>query len=136
MQNLDLRRTKRELEKVLEDKRNNLIRIQFDSYYANQRLPELENKLKLVHETVVQIDGELAVAKVPIRKERDNEKIVNLQNKLKELRGKQQRAEAEVNKARADAEKTKYWISESNKLIVVLERCIKDPKLIYKKNDK
>ena len=63
----DFKRTKKELEKVLEGKENNLVRILFDFYYATQRFVELEKKLELAHENVVQIDGELSVAKVPAR---------------------------------------------------------------------
>ena len=129
----DLNKTKEELERVLEKKENNLVRLKFDFYYANLKFPGLEKKFKVVHDAVVQIDGELSVAKVPARKDRDKEKIVNLQTKLRELQEKEVKIEREKDLARQDIDKSKHYIEETKKLIASLKDCIKIPNLIYEK---
>ncbi len=133
----DLKKTKKELEKVLEEKGNNLIRLWFDFHYATERLPKLEDNLKVANDAVVKIDGELAISKMPIRKERNKEEIVNLQTKQIELRNKARIAHEEVAKAKVDAVQSEMYIVEAEKLSTFLEECIKNPMVIYenKKNN-
>ena len=133
MQELDTNKIKKELQKVLEEKENNLVRIYFDSYYIGLRLPELEDNFKIAHNNVVQIDGELSVAKVPIRKNRNNEKIVKLQTKLQELQKKEKEIEIELDKTKEKKKQAVQWVKESLTLIDAIKQCIKDTKLIIPK---
>jgi len=133
----DLKETKKELESILEKRESNLIRLWFDFHYATKRLPELEEKLTVANDAVTKIDGELAIAKMPIRKERNKEEIINLQTKQTKLRNEARIAHEEVAKAKVDAVQAETYIVVADKLIAFLKECIKNPKVIYenKKNN-
>jgi len=110
----DIKRARRVLKEVLEDKKDNLIKLYFDWYFRFVKYPNLGKRIK-------RIQSELDVARVMKGKStKTKERIILLEKELKELQ------EASNNLAFIGD-----TIEKAKELVEVLEECVKNPSKVF-----
>lgn len=125
----DTKKTKEVLEKILEEKEENLIRLLFDLHYVKKREEEINRKKREVSDKILRFEGEITVEKAKPRKLRDVEKMVKCQGEIKNLLLRKSNLAQQGNPERVK-EHIKLQIGVND----ILRECIKNPDIILKQD--
>ena len=122
------------LKAVLENRIDNFVRLKFDIYLfvcRNDTIENMRKEIEEIEETKNKLEDERFKLKAVKFKHRDKEKILEIDEKIKELETRKNF----INRSIVQLENLEKNIEMQKNMILRIIECIKDPSLVYKYND-
>jgi len=140
---IGLWKTKRFLKKILKEREENLVRLNFDRRFTAETYPkEKEKELEKLDKEIERIQKEIDKERAKPQKLRNKEGIIEFEDKLKGnpsqpgLQSKADDLRNRLDMVKKQMEKIDINVGVEKKLIKSLKGYIKNPKQIYETNNK
>ena len=137
MFNKKLERDKRVLENLIEQRKDNLVKMRFDYYFASKIYPagmkKLNDAIGKIDKEITRYHAELDVQRAQLRKNRNTEKIVEFEDKVRGLEVQKRQLQAKGEEIDSDIKLSKTNIEIEENMIKELTECYNNPNTIYEK---
>lgn len=132
------RRTRKFLKKVLREREENLVRLNFDRHFTDKTYPkEKEEELENLEREIERVQGEVDKERMKPNKLINKEGLIEFEDKLNGKAGqvglKQKRDDlkSRLDMAKKQIEKINFNIGIEERMIKTIKGYIKNPKQIY-----
>jgi len=124
---MDTKRIKRVLKEVLEDKKDNLVKLRLDLYYRLTLAPKWEKEKKELEENKNRMLQELKVLNMTGGQTiKTKEKILNFERDIREIDGKL----GDINKGLSEIEVIARTFHIANEFAVLIEKIVGSPEIL------
>jgi len=133
-----MKNEKEAIREIIKSRSANLIKLNFDRYFAGKMFPEDSvEKVKAIENEIEEVEAKIKKETDKPKKQRNMETVLVLDAKLKGAPGrvglvtKLNEAKEVIDKAKFELKKTEFHIELEERLIKCATKCLKNPEMIY-----